>query len=303
MAGALNRNMFRRQMEEGLNSVFGLNYKKHSPEWSMVFPTFKANKARMEDVLVSGFAGAAAKAEGASFQYDTAQELWTARYVMTTYALGFFITEEAIEDGLYGNLGSKYAAALARSMQYTKELEAAAVFNNGFDTNYPGGDGQPLFSTAHSTVAAGDQANTFSTQADISETALEQAYIQIDDMDDDRGLPIMARAKKLIFPTASQYDVERLFGSTLRPGTADNDINALPNVTGKPQFCKMHLLADVDFWALQTDIEDGLKHFQRIKLQRGTQGDFETGNMRYKARERYAFGWTDWRAVFGSSGI
>ena len=158
MAGALNRNMFRRQMEEGLNSVFGLNYKKHSPEWSMVFPTFKANKARMEDVLVSGFAGAAAKAEGASFQYVTAQELWTARYVMTTYALGFFITEEAIEDGLYGNLGSKYAAALARSMQYTKELEAAAVFNNGFDTNYPGGDGQPLFSTAHSTVAAGDQA-------------------------------------------------------------------------------------------------------------------------------------------------
>lgn len=299
----MNRAAFRKELQEGLNSVFGLEYRDHPEEWRPVFAVERSDKAYEEDVLLAGLAGAPVKAEGAPVAYDAGAEAYTSRYVHETIALAFAITEEAEEDNLYGSIGRKYARALARSMQHTKEVKGAAILNNGFNVAFPGGNGQPLFSTAHPLWGGGTQANTFVTQADLSETALEEACIVISKFKDERGLPIAVKAMKLIIPPDLVFVAERIMKSTYRPGTSDNDVNALKSM-GKVSggIFDNHRLVDPDAWFLITDCMDGLKHMVRKNIQRGIEGDFETGNMRYKARERYSFGWSDYRGAFGSSG-
>ncbi len=299
----MNRARFRKQLQEGLNTVFGMEYRRYNQEWRPIYSVENSQKAYEEDVLLAGLAGAPVKPEGAPVSYDSGGEAFTARYVHETIALAFSLTEEAEEDNLYGSIGSKYSRALARSMQHTKEVKGAATLNNGFDSSYPGGDGVELFSTAHPLYGGGTQSNTFSTQADLSETSLEEAFIAISKFVDERSLPIAVQAQKLIVPPDLMFVAERLLVTTLRVGTADNDINALRNMNMVPGGChKNHRLTDTNAWFLITDAMDGLKHMVRKKIQRGIEGDFETGNMRYKARERYSFGWSDYRGAFGSSG-
>ncbi len=299
----MNRASFRKELQEGLNTVFGMEYKSYQQEWKPIFAVGNSNKAYEEDVLLAGLAGAPVKAEGAPVTYDSGAEAFTSRYVHETIALAFAITEEAEEDNLYGSIGSKYARALARSMQHTKEVKGAAILNNGFDANFPGGDGVALFSASHPLWGGGTQSNTFATQADLSETSLEEALIQISKFVDERGIPVAIQAQKLIVPPDLMFVAERLLASQYRPGTADNDVNAMKSMGMIPGGSfQNHRLTDPDAWFLITDCMDGLKHMVRKNIQRGLEGDFETGNMRYKARERYSFGWSDYRGAFGSSG-
>ncbi len=300
---AMNRAQFAKMLEPGLNTLFGLEYDSYPAEYEAVFESNTSQKAFEEDVLLTGFAAAPTKDEGAAITYDTASQQWTARYQHETIALAFSITEEAEEDGQYGSIASRYTKALARSMSSTKEIKAANVLNNATSAGvYAGGDGVALLSTSHPTTN-GNQSNTLSTAADLSETSLESILIQIADMKDDRGLRIAAQGTMLVIPTAYTFTAERLLESQLRTGTADNDINAIRSGGYLPQgYHVMRRLTDSDAFFVTTDVPDGMKMFQRSPMKKGMEGDFETGNVRYKVRERYSFGFTDWRGIFGTEG-
>jgi len=297
---AMNRASFAKMLEPGLNTLFGLEYDSYPAEYEAVFESNTSQKAFEEDVLLAGFGNAPTKSEGSAVSYDAASQQWTARYQHETIALAFSITEEAEEDGQYGSIASRYTKALARSMASTKEIKAANILNTATTVN--GGDGAPLLSNAHPTQN-GNQSNILATAADLSEVSLEAILIQIADMKDDRGLRVAAQGTKLVIPTAYTFVAERLLESQLRTGTADNDINAIRQGGYLPQgYHIMRRLTDSDQWFVQTDIPDGLKMFQRSPMKKGMEGDFETGNVRYKVRERYSFGATDWRGIFGSQG-
>ncbi|MEK9697073.1 MAG: Mu-like prophage major head subunit gpT family protein [Candidatus Poseidoniales archaeon] len=299
---AMNRAQFAKMLEPGLNTLFGLEYDSYPPEYAAVFSSNTSNRAFEEDVLLQGFGSAPTKNEGAAVSYDTGSQQWTARYQHETIALAFSITEEAEEDGQYGSIASRYTKALARSMASTKEIKAANVLNNAQTAGFTGGDGVVLLSASHPTTN-GNQSNVLATAADLSETSLESILIQIADMKDDRGLRIAAQGTQLIIPTAYTFVAERLLESQLRTGTADNDINAIKSGGYLPQgYHVMRRLTDSDAFFVQTDVPDGLKMFQRSPMKKGMEGDFETGNVRYKVRERYSFGFTDWRGIFGTEG-
>jgi hypothetical protein len=299
---AMNRAQFAKMLEPGLNTLFGLEYDSYPPEYSAVFSSNSSSKAFEEDVLLQGFGSAPTKDEGAAISYDTGSQQWTARYQHETVALAFSITEEAEEDGQYGSIASRYTKALARSMASTKEIKAANVLNNAQTAGFNGGDGVVLLSASHPTTA-GVQSNVLATAADLSETSLESILIQISDMKDDRGLRIAAQGTQLIIPTAYTFVAERLLESQLRTGTADNDINAIKSGGYLPKgYHIMRRLTDSDAFFVQTDVPDGMKMFQRSPMKKGMEGDFETGNVRYKVRERYSFGATDWRGIFGTEG-
>ena len=299
---AMNRAQFASMLEPGLNTLFGLEYDSYPPEYSAVFEANTSNKAYEEDLLLQGFGSAPTKDEGAAISYDSGSQQWTARYQHETVALAFSLTEEAEEDGQYGSIASRYTKALARSMASTKEIKAANVLNNAQTAGFNGGDGVVLLSASHPTTA-GNQSNVLATAADLSETSLESILIQISDMKDDRGLRIAAQGTQLIIPTAYTFVAERLLESQLRTGTADNDINAIKSGGYLPKgYHIMRRLSDSDAFFVQTDVPDGLKMFQRSPLKKGMEGDFETGNVRYKVRERYSFGATDWRGIFGTEG-
>lgn len=299
----MTRQQFAKQLQDGLNTVFGMEYDSFPTSYDKIFKTYQSQKAFEEDVLMVGFGGAAEKAEGAAVTYDSGQEAWVSRYSHSTIALAFAITEEAVEDGRYGDLGQKYSRALARSMRYTKEVRGVSILNNGFDSNYAGGDAKPLFDVAHPLAGGGTLANEPSTAADLSEEALEDAMIAIDGFVDDRGIPIMVKPDRLILPRQLQFVAHRILKSTLQSGTGNNDANALKDMGALPGGMDINVyLSDPDAWFIVTNAADGLKHFTRRKLKRGTEGDFETGNMRYKASERYSFGWTDWRGGYASPG-
>lgn len=299
----MRRSDFPSDLEQGLNTHFGLTYRRLAEEWKMAFDTSNSSKAFEEDVLNYGFGAAPVRDEGDALDYDSGGEAWTARYTMEEVAMGFAITKVAIEDNLYGNLSARYAPALARSMVETKEIKAASVYNNATSGSYLGGDGVALLSTAHPLAGGGTFSNKLATPADISESALEDILIQIRKAVDDRNLPIALRSTRLLIPPEREFDVERILKSVGRPGTGDNDINALRNkgmLQNPPAV--MTRFTDTDAWFVRTDAPDGMKYFNRISMQRGMEGDFETDNMRFKARERYVFGWTDPRAVYGSEG-
>ncbi len=297
---AMNRANFAKMLEPGLNTLFGLEYDSYPAEYEAVFESNTSQKAFEEDVLLAGFGNAPTASEGSAVSYDAASQQWTARYQHETIALAFSITEEAEEDGQYGSIASRYTKALARSMASTKEIKAANILNTATTAN--GGDGAPLLSAAHPTQA-GNQSNILATPADLSEVSLEAILIQIADMKDDRGLRVAAQGTQLVIPTAYTFVAERLLESQLRTATADNDINAIRQGGYLPQgYHIMRRLTDSDQWFVQTDIPDGLKMFQRSPMKKGMEGDFETGNVRYKVRERYSFGATDWRGIFGSQG-
>ena len=299
---AMNRAQFAKMLEPGLNTLFGLEYDSYPPEYDAVFSSNTSSKAFEEDVLLQGFGSAPTKDEGAAISYDTASEQWTARYQHETVALAFSITEEAEEDGQYGSIASRYTKALARSMASTKEIKAANVLNNAQTAGFTGGDGVVLLSASHPTTN-GNQSNVLATAADLSETSLESILIQIADMKDERGLRVAAQGTTLVIPTAYTFTAERLLESQLRTGTADNDINAIRSGGYLPKgYHIMRRLTDSDAFFVLTDVPDGLKMFQRSPMKKGMEGDFETGNVRYKVRERYSFGFTDWRGVFGTEG-
>ncbi len=299
---AISRAQLVKELEPGLNALFGLEYKNYANEHSQIFDTENSDRAFEEEVMLSGFGNASVKPEGSSINYDSAQETFTARYTHETLALAFSITEEAIEDNLYDRLASRYTKALARSMANAKQVKAANVLNRGFNSSYTGGDGLELFSTAH-VIVSGTEQNELSTAADLNETSLEQAMIDIAALTDERGLKIAAQGRKMIVPSALQFTAERLLKSVGRTGTADNDISAVVSMNVIPQgYVVNHYLTDTDAWFIKTDVPNGLKHFVRAPIKTAMEGDFETGNVRYKARERYSFGWSDWRGVFGSPG-
>ena len=298
----MNRAQFASMLEPGLNTLFGLEYDQYPPEWNKIFETNSSNRAFEEDVLLEGFDVAPVKNEGAAVSYDSAGQQWTARYQHETVALAFSITEEAEEDGQYGSISSRYTKALARSMASTKEIKGANVLNNATSSSFTGGDGVALLSTAHPT-RNGNQSNTLATAADLSETSLESILINIADMKDDRGIRVAAQGTTLIIPTAYSFTAERLLESQLRSGTADNDINAIRSGGYLPKgYHVMRRLSDSDAFFIKTDVPDGMKYFQRTAMKKGIEGDFETGNVRYKVRERYSFGFTDWRGIFGTEG-
>ena len=299
---AISRSQLVKELEPGLNALFGLEYKRYENEHEEIFDKETSERAFEEEVMLSGFGNASVKAEGSGVSYDTAQETFTARYTHNTIALAFAITEEAIEDNLYDRLASRYTKALARSMANTKQITAANVINNGFSSTYPGGDGVALFSTAHPTISGTFQ-NTLTTQADLNETSLEQALIDIANLTDERGLKIAAQGEKLIIPTALQFTADRLMKSAGRVGTSDNDINAIRNMGMVPQgYVVNHFLTDTNGWYIKTDVPNGMKYFERSPIRTSMEGDFETGNVRYKARERYSFGFSDPRGIYGSAG-
>lgn len=299
---AMPRSNFAKQLEPGLNTLFGLEYKQYPEQWRKCFDVNTSKKAFEEDVLLEGFGSAPIKAEGAAVSYETASEVWTARYNHDVVALAFSITEEAVEDGLYGSISNRYVKALARSMQHTKEITGANVYNRAFSSSYLGGDGLELCSTLHPS-RNGTWSNELATAADLNETSLEQILINISDMKDDRGIPIAATGKTLIIPTALSFTAERLLASSLRTSSAENDVNAIKSLGMLPGgFEVIQRLSDPDAWFVKTDVPDGLKMFQRRALKKGMEGDFETGNMRYKTSERYSFGWTNPRGLFGSPG-
>ena len=298
---AISRGQLVKELEPGLNALFGLEYKNYANEHAEIFDTENSDRAFEEEVMLSGFANAPVKAEGTGVSFDNAQETFTARYTHETLALAFAITEEAIEDNLYDRLASRYTKALARSMANTKQVKAAKVLNNGFGTA-DGGDGKELLATDHP-IAAGTEQNELTTAADLNETSLEQALIDIAALTDERGLKIAAKGMKLIVPSALQFTAERLMKSTQRVGTADNDINAVVSMGMIPQgYAVNHYLTDTDAWFIKTDVSNGLKHVVRAPIKTAMEGDFDTGNVRYKARERYSFGFSDWRGIFGSPG-
>ena len=299
---AISRSQLVKELEPGLNALFGLEYKRYEMEHEEIFDKETSERAFEEEVMLSGFGNAAIKAEGSGVSYDQAQETFTARYTHNTIALAFAITEEAIEDNLYDRLASRYTKALARSMANTKQITAANVLNNGFSTSYPGGDGSPLFSTTHATLAGTFQ-NTLTTAADLNETSLEQSLIDIANFTDERGLKIAGQGMKLIVPVQGQFTAERLMKSQGRVGTTDNDINAIRNMGMLPQgYVVNHFLTDSDAFFIKTDVPNGMKYFERSPIRTSMEGDFDTGNVRYKARERYSFGWSDPRGIYGSQG-
>ena len=301
---AMTRQQFAKQLQDGLNTVFGMEYDSFPTSYDKIFKTYNSQKAFEEDVLMVGFGGASEKSEGGTIAYDQGQEAWVARYSHSTIALAFAITEEAVEDGRYGDIGQKYSKALARSMRYTKEVRGTSILNNGFSSSYAGGDGKELFATDHPLAGGGTLANELATAADLSEEALEDAMIAIDGFVDDRGIPIMVKAQSLVIPRQLQFVAHRILKSTLQSDTANNNANALKDMNALPGGMDVNVyLSDPDAWFLITNAADGLKHFTRRKLKRGMEGDFETGNMRYKASERYSFGWTDWRGAFASPGV
>jgi hypothetical protein len=300
---AISRAQLLKELLPGLNALFGLEYSRYGEEHKEIFETETSERSFEEETKLSGFSAAPVKNEGSAIAYDNGQEVFTARYTHETIALGFSLTEEAIEDNLYDSLSARYTKALARAMSYTKQTKAAAILNNGFTSAYAGGDGQPLFSTAHPLVNGGVNSNTPSTQADLNETSLEAAVIQIAAWTDERGLLIAAKPRKLIVPPSLMFVATRLLETELRVGTSDNDINALKNNGSIPEgYTVNHFLTDTNGWFLTTDVPNGLKHFVRTPMSTGMDGDFDTGNVRYKARERYSFGWSDPLGMFGSSG-
>ena len=297
---AISRAQLVKELEPGLNALFGLEYKQYANEHAEIFDTETSDRAFEEEVMLSGFANAAVKPEGQGVTFDDAQETFTARYTNETIALAFAITEEAIEDNLYDRLASRYTKALARSMANTKQVKAAAVLNNGFNANFAGGDGKALFADDHPTLA-GSFSNELTTPAELNETSLEQSLIDIAAFTDERGLKIAAQGVKLIIPSALQFTAERLMKSTGRVGTADNDINALASMGMIPQgYAVNHYLTSTKKFFIKTDVPNGLKHFVRSPIKTSMEGDFDTGNVRYKARERYVFGFSDPRGIFGS---
>jgi hypothetical protein len=298
---AISRAQLVKELEPGLNALFGLEYKSYANEHAEIFDTESSDRAFEEEVMLSGFANATVKPEGQGVQFDDAQETFTARYTNETIALAFAITEEAIEDNLYDRLASRYTKALARSMANTKQVKAAAVLNNGFNANFAGGDGVALFATNHPTIA-GTFSNELAVASDLNETSLEQALIDIAAMTDERGLKIASRGMKLIIPSALQFTADRLMKSEGRTGTADNDINAVKNMGMIPEgYTVNHFLTSNKKWFIKTDVPNGLKHFVRSPIKTSMEGDFDTGNVRYKARERYVFGFSDPRGIFGSN--
>ena len=302
---AISRAQLVKELEPGLNALFGLEYKRYDNESAEVYVTESSDRAFEEEVMLSGFANANVKAEGQGVSYDDAQETYTARYTMETIALAFAITEEAIEDNLYDRLASRYTKALARSMSNAKEVKGALPLNNGLPSvaTFKTGDAIALFSTAHPCSTGPNVANTLSTQADLNETSLEQSLIDIAAMTDERGLRIAAKGVKMIIPSANQFNAERLMKSQGRTQTADNDINAINSMGMIPQGYRVNnFLTDSDSWYIITDVPNGMKMFSRTPLSTSMEGDFDTGNVRYKARERYAFGASDFRGIFGVEG-
>jgi len=300
---AISRSQLLKELLPGLNALFGLEYARYGEEHKELYEIESSERSFEEETKLSGFSAAPVKSEGAAIAYDNAQEAWTTRYSHETIALGFSITEEAIEDNLYDSLSARYTKALARGMAYTKQVKAASVLNNGFSSSYLGGDGVALFSTAHPLVSGGTNSNTASTQVDLNETSLEAAVIQIAAWTDERSLLIAAKPRKLVVPPALMFVATRLLETKLRVGTNNNDISAINNNGPIPEgYTVNHFLTDVNAWFLLTDVPNGLKHFVRTPLQNSMDGDFDTGNVRYKSRERYSFGWSDPLGVWGSSG-
>jgi len=300
---AISRAQLLKELLPGLNALFGLEYESYGAEYKEIYETETSERSFEEETKLSGFSAAPVKNEGSAISYDNGQEAWTARYNHETIALGFSLTEEAIEDNLYDSLSARYTKALARAMAYTKETKAAAVLNNGFNNSYTGGDGVELFSTAHPLVSGGTNSNEPTTAADLNETSLEAAVIQIAAWTDERGLLIAAKPRKLIIPPALQFTATRLLETELRVGTADNDINAIKTNGSIPEgYAVNHFLTDTDAWFLTTDVPNGLKHFVRSPISNSMDGDFDTGNVRYKSRERYSFGWSDPLGMYGSPG-
>jgi len=299
---AISRAQLLKELLPGLNALFGLEYAKYEDEHTLVYETENSERSFEEEVKLSGFSAAPVKAEGAAISYDNAQEAWSARYNHETIAMGFSITEEAMEDNLYDQLSARYTKALARAMAYTKQVKAASILNNGF-TSFNSGDGVTLFSTAHPLISGGVNANRPAVGADLNETSLEDAIIAISAFTDERGLLIAARPRRLIVPPSLMFVAERLMETTQRVGTADNDINAIRNMGAIPEgYSVNHYLTDTNAFFLVTDVPNGLKHFVRTPMTTGMDGDFDTGNVRYKARERYSFGVSDPLGIWGSPG-
>ena len=300
---AITRSQLLKELEPGLNALFGMEYDRYDNEHAEIFDTENSDRAFEEEVMLAGFGQAPVKGEGAAISYDTAGESYTARYTHDTIAIAFAITQEAVEDNLYDKLSARYTRAMARSMSNTKQVKAASVLNNAFSSSYLGGDGVSMINSAHPTFGGGNFSNTPTTQADLNETSLEQALIDIAAFIDERGLKIALRGMKLIINPALQFTAERILKSEQRVSTADNDINALKSGGYLPQgFTVNHFLTDPDAFFIKTDAPNGLKHFVRSPIKTAMEGDFETGNARYKARERYSFGWSDPRAIYGSQG-
>jgi hypothetical protein len=299
---AISRAQLVKELEPGLNALFGLEYKNYENQHTQIYTIESSDRAFEEEVMESGFGEAPVKTEGAGVAYDQAQEVYTARYTHETIALAFSLTEEAVEDNLYDRLSARYTKALARSMAQTKQIKAAAVLNGAFTTSI-GGDGVVLCSTSHPTLQGPNLSNTLATAADLSETSLEQALIDIQAFTDERGLKIAVQGLKLIIPKELQFTADRILKSTLRPGTADNDINSIRNMGMVSQgYTVNNFLTDPDAFFIKTDAPNGMKMFERVSLKTGFEGDFDTGNVRYKARERYSFGFSDPRGIFGSPG-
>ena len=300
---AISRAQLLKELLPGLNALFGMEYKRYGEEHKEIYETESSERSFEEETKLSGFSAAPVKNEGQAISYDNAQEAWTARYNHETIAMGFSVTEEAMEDNLYDSLSARYTKALARAMAYTKQVKGAAILNNGFSAAVTYGDGQSLFSTAHPLVSGGTNSNRPATAADLNETSLEAAVIQIAGWTDERGLLIAAKPRKLIVPPALQFVATRLLETSLRVGTTDNDINALKNNGSIPEgYTINHFLTDTNAWFLKTDVPNGLKHFVRVPLATSMDTDFDTGNNRYKARERFSFGVSDPLGAFGSPG-
>ena len=300
---AISRAQLLKELLPGLNALFGMEYARYGEEHKEIYETESSERSFEEETKLSGFSAAPVKNEGAAIAYDNAQEAWTARYNHETIAMGFSVTEEAMEDNLYDSLSSRYTKALARAMAYTKQVKAAAILNQGFNSGVTYGDGVSLFSTAHPLVSGGTNSNRPTTGADLNETSLENAVIQIAGWTDERGLLIAAKPRKLIVPPALMFTATRLLETSLRVATADNDINALKSMSSIPEgFTVNHYLTDPNAWFLTTDVPNGLKHFVRVPLSTSMDADFDTGNNRYKARERYSFGVSDPLGIFGSPG-
>ena len=302
---AISRAQLVKELEPGLNALFGMEYSRYENEHAEIFSTESSDRAFEEEVMLTGFGAAPTKSEGAGVSYDSAQESFTARYQHETIAMAFALTEEAIEDNLYDRLSARYTKALARSMAHTKQVKAASVLNNAFNTggSYNGGDGVSLCNAAHPTALGAAFSNTPAVAADLNETSLEQGIIDIASFTDERGLKVAVQARKMIIPKELQFTAERLMKTTLRTATADNDINAIRSMGMVPEgYAVNHFLTDSDAWFLLTDAPNGLKMFNRSPVKTAFEGDFDTGNVRYKARERYSFGWSDPRGIYGSAG-
>jgi len=300
---AISRAQLAKELEPGLNALFGMEYSRYENEHAEIFDTESSDRAFEEEVLIVGFGNAEVKTEGQGVDYDTASEGFTARYTHETVALAFALTEEAVEDNLYDRLGARYTKALARSMAHTKQVKAANVLNNAFSSSYTGGDGLSLINTAHTLAGGGTWANRATTMSDLNETSLENALIGISTFVDDRNMILALQGSKLIVPPQLQFVADRLLETPGRVGTADNDINAVKNMGLLPQgYSVNHFLTDTDAWFVLTDCPDGFKHFERSPISTSMEGDFDTGNVRYKARERYSFGWSNPRCVYGSQG-